>query len=247
MKWIVSVLVLFLGVGVGFGQIVAGLESEPQMFSGVPFSAEVAGVSETQSNGGPAIHDQGLGRLFRDAEGRTRSEFATLSPSTGQKVERVMINDPVLGISITLDPADRIAVVRHNSRSHGAGAKPTGTCVPHVGVTRLPSGEELKSESLGSREIEGIAVLGTRRSLLIPAGAQQNPGDLLASVTEIWCAPALGINLLSSYRQDELPQPWYRQGYQGTRTLSNLLQEEPDPLLFQIPPDYTVRDEGPAE
>ena len=84
-------------------------------------------------------------------------------------------------------------------------------------------------------EIEGFTVKGTRHTRTIPAGQIGNEQPI-TSVQEIWMAPALKITLLTK-RDDP-------QSGEHTMKLVNIRTTEPDPSLFQVPPDYTVKDDG---
>jgi hypothetical protein len=105
---------------------------------------------------------------------------------------------------------------------------------------RMPLGigakGESKSESLGLQLIEGIAAEGTRITHTIPAGAigNENPIDI---TTERWFSQELKMDVLlktDDPRTGEIIQ-----------RLTNITQGEPDPSLFEVPPDYTVREMQP--
>jgi hypothetical protein len=89
-------------------------------------------------------------------------------------------------------------------------------------------------EDLGSSTIEGFTVTGTRLSYTIPAGERGNDKPMVTT-SERWFSADLGIDLLSKSESPETGQ--------HTRKLVNIRVGDPDPLLFQIPPDYTVRDQ----
>ncbi len=67
-----------------------------------------------------------------------------------------------------------------------------------------------------------------------PVGSQGNDRPLVGT-TEIWTAPDLRITVLS---KNDDP----RNGESITK-LINISRAEPDPSLFQPPPDYSVVDE----
>ncbi len=87
------------------------------------------------------------------------------------------------------------------------------------------------TEQLGTRMVEGVEVVGTRMTQVIPAGAIGNDKDLV-STRETWFSPELKI-VVSSIRNDP------RFG-QIRYTLNNLQVTEPDPSLFQPPAGYSV-------
>jgi hypothetical protein len=82
--------------------------------------------------------------------------------------------------------------------------------------------------------MEGFAVIGTRHS-----GASEAAKSPAQNVmTESWFSKELKMDLLVS-----------RQGQSNSRTtrLTNITPGEPDPILFQVPADFTVRDNSQAK
>ena len=90
-----------------------------------------------------------------------------------------------------------------------------------------------KSESLGTQTIEGVTAEGTRATLTIPAG---EIGNTLAIeiVDETWYSPELQITVMSIHRDPRSGVTTYR--------LTNLSRSEPDRSLFEVPADYTVKE-----
>lgn len=85
--------------------------------------------------------------------------------------------------------------------------------------------------------IDGIQVEGERMTVTTPAGAEGNDRPL-TRVCEHWRSEELKITILS-----KCSDPRY--GSSITR-LENLDRSEPDPALFQVPPDYEIVEEtGP--
>ncbi|HLI83001.1 MAG TPA: hypothetical protein VKV17_03735 [Bryobacteraceae bacterium] len=97
---------------------------------------------------------------------------------------------------------------------------------------------EQSDEKLAPQIIEGVLAEGMRHTTTYPVGSQGN--DRPFSVTyETWTSPDLkGLTVLSKMNDP-------RSGENTTR-LTNISRDEPDPGLFQPPPDYQVVDEtGP--
>ncbi len=86
-------------------------------------------------------------------------------------------------------------------------------------------------EELGTRMVEGVEVVGTRVTQVIPAGTIGNDKDLV-STRETWFSPELKV-VVSSIRNDP------RFG-QIRYTLNNIQVAEPNPSLFQPPAGYTL-------
>ncbi|MGH9834366.1 MAG: hypothetical protein ACREBD_18480 [Blastocatellia bacterium] len=90
-----------------------------------------------------------------------------------------------------------------------------------------------KTESLGTQTIEGVAAEGTRSTLTIPAGEIGNTLPL-EIVDETWYSPELQITVMTKHRDPRSGENTYR--------LSNINRSEPDRSLFEVPADYTVRE-----
>jgi hypothetical protein len=83
--------------------------------------------------------------------------------------------------------------------------------------------------------MEGITVEGERITRTTPIGADGNDKPI-DSIEEMWYSPELYITVL-----DKRSDP--RNGEEITR-LTNIIRGEPDPALFQVPPDYTIVDDN---
>jgi hypothetical protein len=118
-----------------------------------------------------------------------------------------------------------------------AGPGPAGAMVQGFTVqarTLSPQagkGVETRTESLGTKTIEGVQVTGTRITQTIAAGTIGNDKDL--NITrETWYSPELQL-VIQSMQSDP------RFG-QSTYTLKNVQQGSPDVTLFQVPANYTI-------
>ena len=67
----------------------------------------------------------------------------------------------------------------------------------------------------------------------IPAGAIGNEQPLLI-VSEQWFAPELKVLVMTRHNDPRTGETTYR--------LTNITQTEPARSLFEVPPDYTLRD-----
>ena len=87
--------------------------------------------------------------------------------------------------------------------------------------------------------MEGLTVTGTRHTTIVPVGAQGNDRPI-TSVSETWFSHDLKAAVLTTTTDP-------RNG-KTTMRLTNIVIGEPDPMLFQPPPDYSVVDEtGPSQ
>jgi len=90
---------------------------------GAPYSAETTTESVQVLANGTRIAHKSVARVYRDAEGRTRTEQL----SDGGEVESVTISDPVQGASYVLNPKTRVAY-----RTGVIVATPSGTAIATV-------------------------------------------------------------------------------------------------------------------
>lgn len=104
------------------------------------------------------------------------------------------------------------------------------TATPGSGLVHRTS-DNVQTEDLGSRDIEGVQATGTRRTVTIAAGVIGNEQPIQI-VSERWYAPELKTVVLARRSDPRMGDHTYR--------LTNILRGEPDPSLFQVPSDYTV-------
>ena len=99
---------------------------------------------------------------------------------------------------------------------------------PRKGVT-IPSA----SEALGTRMIEGLPAIGTRTTRTIGSGE----GDPIVAVSEVWYSRDLQM-IIFSISDDG-------QSGHSVMRVTNIVRGAPSEKLFQVPPDYTVKDGNP--
>ncbi len=92
-------------------------------------------------------------------------------------------------------------------------------------------GMETKTDSLGTKAIEGVQVTGTRSTQTIPSGTIGNDKDLTIT-RETWYSPELQLVIQSTQSDPRFGQTTY--------TLKNIQQGSPDVTLFQVPANYTI-------
>ena len=191
-------------------------------------------------------------KTFRDSQGRTRRESYRSTSMAGDApttLETIMINDPIAGVEYYLHPQSLVAC---QGSPYGFGYTNqggTGQCTftpPPSGqarpvTNRIPAPtatspsqrphNEIVTEDLGTQEMEGLTVTGTRTTITLPVGAQGNDRPM-ESVGERWFSKELNIYVLIK-SSDPL------HGETTLRT-THIDRSEPDPSLFQVPPDYTI-------
>ena len=90
-----------------------------------------------------------------------------------------------------------------------------------------------RTEDLGTQVMEGVRATGTRTTATIPAGAIGNERPIVTT-SERWFSSELGVVVMSKHSDPRLGTTTYR--------LTDVVRNDPDPSLFQVPSDYTVKD-----
>jgi len=231
-----SILVLVVGVEGTFAQ---GKQEKKAV---IPFSGDVVcETTQTQADGNRIVNRTNA-LFYRDGQGRVRRETTLKIKDAGTGEDReyksIQVSDPSGKQNFSLDPQKRTAQkypppVGATSR---AGAVVMGNlCGP--GGINLPAlfgaRPETKKESLGSLVIDGRAVEGTRITYPITARMVENERSIEIT-QERWYSSELQLDLL-------LKTVDPRHG-ETTQQITNIKLGEPDPALFEIPPDYTVQE-----
>ena len=204
-----------------------------------PYAAEVSTeITQTLADGN-RIHQVGTSRVYRDSEGRTRTEQSliglnAIAPNSNlPKV--IFLQDPVTGSSYALDTTRKTATKsawphlgRGPAQNAMAGAV-AGKMGPRAG------NENTKTEALGRQTMVGIPVDGTRTTVVIPAGQVGNEQPIQA-VTERWYSADLQIFVLTRHSDP-------RSGETVTR-LTSLSRGEPAHALFEVPGDFKVLEDS---
>lgn len=207
---------------------------------GAPFSAETVNENTRVLQDGNHINQITHGKVFRDSEGRTRNESSMMIGAEG--LQSVTIIDPVQQVFIHLNmQGEKTATVHQmNSVSHAVSAPPQGAKAdakpvsPKASTVERPCPVLPTAEDLGTKVIEGFTVVGTRRTHTIEAGKIGNEKPIV-TVTDSWYSEELHEALLS---ETDDPQSGHH-----TMKLINIQRAEPDPALFQVPPDFSVKDQ----
>jgi len=173
--------------------------------------------------------------VARDNSGRIFEERRRFSP-TGDKqpsmVTALQYMDPARHEFYNCMPAQRTCYLSTYQRSAltampaGSGGLQACGCTSHPGA-----GTSVQQEALGQKTMEEVDVIGSREITTLPAGqfGNQKPEPI---VKEFWYSPRLGINLVTK-RFDP------RAGIQNF-LVEDLSLNEPDPKMFEPPPDYKV-------
>jgi hypothetical protein len=235
-------------VGIGFVGFEAGIGGKT--VTGAPFSANVTTQSTQTLADGNTIQHSTTGTFARDSQGRTRRDmtlpaigpFAASGETPPHMVE---INDAVAGVHYILDPSRKIAH-KMERRGHGKHANITTSGPgaddqnPGVAIAVQPgpnNPKEVTTTSLGTQTVNGVEAQGTRYTRIIPAGQIGNSKPITI-VTERWYSPDLQMVVMNK-RTDPM-------NGDSVTQFADIQRGEPDPALFQVPSDYTVKEGGPA-
>jgi hypothetical protein len=209
--------------------------------TGCPFSA-VLEITETQTLAdGTYIQKKSKALVYRDSLGRIRYEsylFEPIGKEIPEPPNMIQIFDPVDGFTYWLTPRNAVATRRSLNEaetSSKVNAQPQHSSVQASASTQ-PQEPRPKSivEKLGTQLMEGLLVTGRRTTLTIPAGWEGNDRPLVI-VSEVWDSSDMGLRLLV-----KISDP--RTG-DTERRITNLSRTEPDPSLFRVPADYTMKGE----
>jgi hypothetical protein len=245
-----------VNLGQGDRAVVLTMPLEAKVVRGLPYSAETVTERIQTLPDGNRIAQRMTGRDYRDSEGRTRHE---VDRPSGTPV--IFITDPLAGSSFRLDPANRTAqqtptqlsveitqalaklqaadAAKRRAAQAAEGSAPDkvkekGGREPGL-VVKLKPAEKLDEqveETLPDRVIESVLASGVRRTTTIKKGAIGNEQPITI-VSEEWTSPDLQILVLTDHRDPRTGRSTYR--------LLNISRLDPDPALFQVPPDYTVQ------
>jgi C4-type Zn-finger protein len=235
-----------------------------RLVKGSPYSAQAVTETTQVLSDGNRIVNTNSSSVYRDGEGRTRREqtlkaIGNFSPS-GEPFTTIAINDPVTGVSYVLEPQSRTARkvggFRIQASAGEGGYKTTSpdgepkvftfNRTANGDVQTKPGGGEVKmrierdrngtwrSEELGTQTIEGVNAVGTRTTITIPAGQIGNE-RAIEIVDERWFSPDLKTIVMTRHTDPRAGETVYR--------LTNINRAEPDHSLFEVPGDYTIRED----
>jgi len=209
-----------------------------------PFSADLVTTNE-HAPGQAGINTQFHGKVARNSQGESyfAMELVKPVPDPTQPM-RVTITDPKALTVTTLDQHDKTAYISHigaSSLNKAPALTPgsnTGTAdgKPAGAVSATAAGAaNAKTESLGTKEVGGLQVVGERTIHTTPAnGSADKP---FVSTMDTWRSPELKVVVMTEVRTSN--------GDHHVTRLENIVRTEPSTSLFQVPSDYKVRDNMP--
>jgi len=212
----------------GRGQRVLGAGPSRTPVTNAPYSAVETLTRQQALPNGNQISTKEQSNVYRDSQGRVRTE-TTVTPrntsGTAAPVTIVTIFDPVAGYEYRLDSSTMTARQTPLPPARPArGTPPTPPARPNVTTT-----------DLGTQAINGVAAKGTQLTETIPAGAIGNAQPIqILRIT--WVSTELQVPV-----QIKTNDP--RNGTSDME-LTNIAQAEPSGSLFVVPAGYTVKQGG---
>ncbi|HEY3456785.1 MAG TPA: hypothetical protein VGK64_19560 [Bryobacteraceae bacterium] len=232
--------------------------------AGAPYSAEVVTQHVQTLADGNRIEQTTTGSVARDSQGRVRRDEAlpALAGSNGEAPHLIMIDDPVAQVHWTLDAQTKTATKMPMPPmppppplppgkpgavfEMGVPAPPvppeppakayfaTTAAAPAFSFTTRMDSKTASKADLGLQTVEGVPAQGTRVTRTIEAGQMGNSLPIVIT-TETWFSPDLKVLISSKSSDPRIGETTYK--------LTNIQRAEPDPSLFQVPADYTIRDQ----
>ena len=208
-----------------------------RLVTGAPYSALGTSQTVTTLPDGNRVVRQNTIRLWRDSQGRTRSEFSLSSIGGPTPLEVnatvTVIDDPSARERHMLRPDGRVVTTPIAPCRVVASNEPDLT----VGPPR-PASLTLKVSppvKLGERQLDGETVAGSRVEATIPAGAVGTDRPIKMSA-EQWYGKDLQVVVEATYKDPRTGETRYK--------LREIQRNEPDASLFQVPAKETARQPG---
>lgn len=222
----------------GIGFLHAEMMGSLEQVKGAPYAATAVTESTQVLADGNRIVNKSSGLVARDSEGRIRREgnMGRIGPLQVAGPNMIFVYDPVAQAAYVLNPDTKVARVMKGAGLHRPMREMRKMRSLH-GPGEPGAQGQLKRESLGTQQIEGVTAEGMRITRTIPAGAIGNDKPIDITL-ETWTSPDLDTLVLSKRSDPRFGETVYR--------LTNIKRGEPDAGLFQIPSGYKTEQGPPA-
>jgi hypothetical protein len=212
---------------------------EGRVVKGLPYTAHAVTSTKRVLPTGSEISTSVTALVARDSEGRTRRE-QTLLAIGGFSVERsesptvVVIQDPVKTVNYLLDPRTHLARMNRQRPAVDPEEAQRRENARRIEVNRREPRTE-RTESLGTKLMEGIKTEGRRTITTFPIGSVNNSAPIEV-VAETWYSPELQEVIFTRRSDPRFGETTYR--------LTDIKRAEPPASLFEVPADYRIETEG---
>lgn len=203
----------------------AELSFGDKLVAGQPFSAETVVEHTRRLFDGSTVKKEMNGAIYRDAAGRTRREQPldvvggmSVNNQNTKPIRLIFINDFPGKFQYSFEASSKIA-------------RKTPIWSNHFPFPDKDEPSESRSESVGTRTIEGVSCEMTRTEREIPIGAIGNDKPL-KSVSERCFSPELQL-VIMSVNNDPI-------GGNHVFRLKNIKRVEPASELFTVPAGYKI-------
>jgi hypothetical protein len=255
------------GKEMGFQFVGAEPAVSANLVKGAPYSLEASvNTEQTLADGNRIVHHQVV-HVYRDSEGRTRREetLSAIGPwaASGTPPTIVTIQDPVSGVSYSLDPQDKVATklpkalpgqivavggIHVTGGGMAAGIPPeasksigpvtafaNGDSGAGVVVLRDGMASSMANESSESLGKETIAGVAAEGTRLTTTIPAESMGNEkpIEIARERWYSPELQIVLRSKQSDPRFGVTTYE--------VTKLDRSNPARSLFEVPHDYQIR------
>jgi hypothetical protein len=224
--------------------------------AGAPYSAEAVTERVQTLADGNRIVQTSSSTVARDGQGRIRRDESlaiALPGGKGDAPKLEMIDDPVTGVQWRLDPQTKTAVKMvfpklpstlpngtlpppgaESTWFYSSGAPGSQITIETLAKRKAETDTNVNRLDLGTQTVEGVPAQGTRITRTIPSGEVGNEQPLIIT-TETWYSPSLKVLVMSKAEDPRMGVTTYR--------LTNIQRSEPPASLFEIPADYTIKDQ----
>ena len=194
------------------------------------FRREGGGTGGTAVGGGNAVYSYGF------SIGGSKDTITIFDPVSKQRFILNPDNKTARKIPVLSGTFESAVIVNGQPLSYAVKSQIETTAAQKAQVVVMPSLAEGgnpkgKTESLGTRNFEGVEAEGTRTITTIPAGSIGNERDI-EIVYERWYSKDLQLIVYSRHSDPRFGEQTYR--------LTNISRSEPDRSLFTLPSDYKV-------
>jgi hypothetical protein len=200
--------------------------------TGAPYSATRTTQIQRVLSDGNQVSRTEQSKVYRDAQGRTRSERTITPPASSGKQPYTVatIVDPVAGYRYLLNSSNMTAIQRALPAQSGSTTGSTPPTRPSQ-----PNGVQVSTVNLGTQIINSVPATGTQVTRTIPAGAIGN-AQPITIVRTTWTSTGLKVPV-------QIKSNDARNGSIDME-LTNIQESAPDPSLFTVPSTYTIKTAG---